>query len=127
MRNTVGVKGYELASDLCPHLGITHRGRRVWPDLISLIGLLLFPDTRSRMYTAIRASLIGIGATGIAVFIYGLNALQTSWGNQYFTFLLHSIFLIVIVAIGNFIVSRTILEKAQPIICLLYTSPSPRD
>ena len=85
--------------------------------LISLIGLLLFPDTRSRMYTAIRASLIGIGATEIAVFIYGLNALQTSGGNQYFTFLLHTVLLIVILAIGNYIVSSTILKKAQPIIC----------
>ena len=85
--------------------------------LISLIGLLLFPDTRSRMYTAIRASLIGIGATGIAVFIYGLNALQTSGGNQYFTLLLHTVLLIVIVAIGNYIVCSTILKKAQPIRC----------
>ena len=91
--------------------------------LISLIGLLLFPDTRSRMYTAIRASLIGIGATGIAVFIYGLNALQTFSGNQYFTLLLHTILLIVIVAIGNYIVSSTILEKTRPIIC----NPAPEE
>jgi multisubunit Na+/H+ antiporter MnhG subunit len=91
--------------------------------LISLIGLLLFPDTRSRMYTAVRASLIGIGATGIAVFIYGLNALQTSGGNQYFTLLLHTVLLIVIVAIGNYIVSRTILEKTQQIIC----NPAPEE
>jgi multisubunit Na+/H+ antiporter MnhG subunit len=89
--------------------------------LISLIGLLLFPDTRSRMYTAVRASLISIGATGIAVFIYGLNALQTSGGNQYFMFLLHTVLLIVIVAIGNYIVSSTILKKAQPVIC--YPAP----
>jgi hypothetical protein len=69
------------------------------------------------MYTAIRASLIGIGATGIAVFIYGLNALQTSGGNQYFTLLLDTVLLIVIVAIGNYIVCSTILKKAQPIRC----------
>ncbi|MDP3396301.1 MAG: monovalent cation/H(+) antiporter subunit G [Methanoregula sp.] len=85
--------------------------------LISLIGLLLFPDIRSRMYTAIRASLIGIGATGTAVFIYGLNALQTTGGNQYFTLLLHTVLLVVIVAIANYIVSSTILKKAQPINC----------
>ena len=85
--------------------------------LSSLIGLLLFPDTKSRMYTAIRASLIGIGATGIAVFIYGLNALQTYGGNPYLTLLLHTVLLIVIVAMGNYIVSSTILKKAQPIDC----------
>ena len=83
--------------------------------LISLIGLLLFPDTRSRMYTAIRASLIGIGATGIAVFIYGLNVLQTSGGNQYFTLLLHTVVMVLVVAMGNYVVSRTILEKTRPI------------
>jgi len=91
--------------------------------LISLIGLLLFPDTRSRMYTAIRASLIAIGATGIAVFIYGLNALQTSGGNPYFTLLLHTVIMVLVVAIGNYVVSRTILEKTQPIIC----NPAPEE
>jgi len=91
--------------------------------LISLIGLLLFPDTRSRMYTAIRTSLIGIGATGIAVFIYGLNALQTSGGNQYFTLLMHTVLMVLVVAMGNYVVSRTILEKTQPIIC----NPAPEE
>jgi len=91
--------------------------------LISLIGLLLFPDTRSRMYTAIRASLICIGATGIAVFIYGLNALQTYGGNPYFTLLLHTVLMVLVVAIGNYVVSRTILEKTQPIIC----NPAPEE
>ena len=91
--------------------------------LISLIGLLLFPDTRSRMYTGIRASLISIGATGIAVFIYGLNALQTSGGNPYFTLLLHTIFIVLVVSMGNYIISRTILEKTQPIIC----NPAPEE
>ncbi|MDP2797753.1 MAG: monovalent cation/H(+) antiporter subunit G [Methanoregula sp.] len=84
--------------------------------LIGLIGLMLFPDTRSRMYTAIRAGLISIGATGIAVIIYGLNALQTPGGNQYFTLLLHTLLLVVVMAIGNYVVSRTILEKTRPIV-----------
>ena len=91
--------------------------------LISLIGLLLFPDTRSRMYTAIRASLIAIGATGIAVFIYGLNALQTSGGNQYFTLLLRTVLMVVVVAMGTYVITRTILEKTQPIIC----NPAPEE
>ena len=92
--------------------------------LISLIGLLLFPDTRSRMYTALRASLISIGATGIAVFIYGLNALQTAGGgNQYITLLMHTVLLVVVVAIGNYVVSETILEKTRSIIC----NPAPEE
>jgi multicomponent Na+:H+ antiporter subunit G len=80
---------------------------------ISLVGLLLFPDTRSRMYTALRACQISIGATGLAVIIYGLNALQTAGGNQYLTLLLHTLFLVVIVAIGNYVVSLTILQKTK--------------
>ena len=83
--------------------------------LVSLIGLLLFPDTRSRMYTAVRASLIGISSAGLSVIIYGLNALQTSGGNQYLTLLLHMLILIVIVVTGNYIVSRIIFEKIRPL------------
>jgi multicomponent Na+:H+ antiporter subunit G len=81
--------------------------------LIGLIGLLLFPDTRSRMYTSVRATLIGIGSAGLAVFIYGLYAQQTSGGNQYVTLILHTLILIVAVATGNYVVSRIILEKTR--------------
>jgi multisubunit Na+/H+ antiporter MnhG subunit len=83
--------------------------------LIGLIGLLIFPDTRCRMYTAVRACIISISATGLAVIIYGLNALQTSGGNQYFTLLLHTLFLLIIAVIGNYVVSGTILENTRPV------------
>jgi len=83
--------------------------------LISLVGLLLFPDTRSRMYTAVRACLISIGATGLAAIIYGLNALQTAGGNQYLTLILHTLMLVVVVATGNYVVSCIILEKTHPL------------
>jgi multicomponent Na+:H+ antiporter subunit G len=91
--------------------------------LISLVGLLLFPDTRSRMYTAVRACLISIGVTGIAVIIYGLNGLQTVGGNQYLTLILYTLLLVVIAAIGNYIVSKTILEKTRTVI----GNPSPKE
>ncbi|MHB8162995.1 MAG: monovalent cation/H(+) antiporter subunit G [Methanoregula sp.] len=81
--------------------------------LIGLIGLLLFPDTRSRMYTAVRACLISFGATGLAVIVYGLNALQTYGGNQYVTLILHTLVLVLVVAAGNYLVSRSILEKIR--------------
>ena len=83
--------------------------------LISLIGLLLFPDTRSRMYTAGRASLISIGATGLSVIIYGLNALQVSGKDQYLTLFWHILFLVIVVAIGNYVVSVAIHEKTRPV------------
>ena len=81
--------------------------------LIGLIGLLLFPDTRSRMYTSVRAILIGICSAGLAVIIYGLYALQTSGGNLYGTLLLHTLILVVIVATGNYVISGIILEKTR--------------
>jgi len=81
--------------------------------LIGLIGLLLFPDTRSRMYTAVRACLISIGATGLAVIVFGLYALQTSGGNQYVTLILHTLVLVLVVAAGNYLVSRSILGKIR--------------
>jgi multicomponent Na+:H+ antiporter subunit G len=84
--------------------------------LISLIGLMLFPDTRSRMYTALRACLISISATGLGVIIYGLNAVQTPGGNQYLTLLLHTLLLVLVVATGNYVVSGTILEKTLPVV-----------
>ena len=34
---------------------------------IGLMGLLIFPDTRSRMFTAFRATAIGLGAVALAV------------------------------------------------------------
>jgi multisubunit Na+/H+ antiporter MnhG subunit len=91
--------------------------------LISLIGLLLFPDTRSRMYTAVRAGLISIGATGLAVIIYGLNALQTPGQGQYLTLLLDTVLLVAIVAVGNYVISSVILEKTRSINC----NPVPKE
>jgi multisubunit Na+/H+ antiporter MnhG subunit len=82
--------------------------------LISLVGLLLFPDTRSRMYTALRASLISIGATGLAAILYGVNALQTTGADQYLTLLLHTLLLAAVIAVGNTVVNRVILEKTRP-------------
>ncbi len=91
--------------------------------LIGLIGLLLFPDTRSRMYTAVRATIIGISSVGLAVIIYGIYALQTYSGNLYVTLILHTLMLVVVVALGNYFVSRIILEKNLPQL----QNPSPQE
>ncbi|MFA6226300.1 MAG: monovalent cation/H(+) antiporter subunit G [Methanoregula sp.] len=79
--------------------------------LIGLIGLLIFPDTRSRMYTAVRATMISISSVGLAVITYGLYTLQTSGGSPYVTLLLHAFILVVVVALGNYVVYSTIFEK----------------
>ncbi len=81
--------------------------------LIGLIGLFLFPDTRSRMYTAVRATMISQVFDGLAVLIYGIYALQTSGGVLYQTLILHTVVLVVIVGLGNYGISRKILEKTR--------------
>ncbi|MDO9323810.1 MAG: monovalent cation/H(+) antiporter subunit G [Methanoregula sp.] len=78
---------------------------------IGLFGLFLFPDTRSRMYTSVRATMIGFAVVALAVFIYGLNALQTFGNALYLTLLQHLIVLVIIVVLGNYVLSRIILEK----------------
>jgi len=83
---------------------------------IGLIGLLLFPDTRSRMYTSIRATLIGICSVGLASIIYGIYALQNFGGDLYFTLILHTLMLVGVVALGNYLISTVIGEKSQPLV-----------
>ena len=82
--------------------------------LIGLIGLSLFPDTRSRMYTAVRATLISISAITLAVIILGLYASQAAGGSQYQTLVLHTLLLFGVVAIANLVVSSTVLERTRP-------------
>ena len=79
---------------------------------IGLIGLLLFPDIRSRRYTAVRATLIGFGATALAVILYGGYELASSGGSEYEILLALSILLAAVVAAGNLAVSREILTRA---------------
>ena len=45
---------------------------------IGLMGLMLFPDTRSRMFTAFRATAIGLGAVAFAVITYAYTLFVTT-------------------------------------------------
>jgi multisubunit Na+/H+ antiporter MnhG subunit len=82
---------------------------------IGVIGLLLFPDIRSRMYTAFRATVISISAIILSVIIYGLSAFISSGGDQYITLILHSLVLLFIVAVANGVVYKTILDRTKPV------------
>lgn len=75
---------------------------------IGLFGLLLFPDARSRHYTAFRATIISVSVLVLAVSLFGLTALSNQGGDQYSTLILHAVFLFVVIVIGNIVVSRTI-------------------
>ncbi|MDD1695680.1 MAG: monovalent cation/H(+) antiporter subunit G [Methanoregula sp.] len=75
---------------------------------ISVIGLLLFPDIRSRMYTATRASLISISAMMVSVILYALFMLSSGGGSQYTTLVLHIMVLIIVAVVANVMVYTTI-------------------
>lgn len=78
---------------------------------IGVLGLLIFPDIRSRMFTGIRATLISCGAIILAGIIYGLFALYTRGGAQYVTFTIHVILLFIILVILNWVAARAIIQK----------------
>ncbi len=75
---------------------------------ISVIGLLLFPDIRSRMYTATRASLISVSAITLSVILYALFELLSVGGPQYNTLVLHTLVLIIVVMGANMMMFRLI-------------------
>jgi len=80
---------------------------------ISVIGLLLFPDIRSRMYTATRASLISAGAITLSVIFYALFKLNSGDGPQYSTLILHTLVLCIIVAGANTMVYKMISDHIK--------------
>ena len=76
-----------------------------------VIGLLLFPDIRSRMYTATRASLISISAITVSVILYALFILLSIGGDQYGTLILHTLVLLLVVVGGNVMMYQTISDR----------------
>lgn len=80
---------------------------------VSLMGLLIFPDTRSRMFTAFRAAAIGLGAMVLAVITYGYFQLLSAGGDQYLTLILRTLFLGIVLAAGMLTMYRIIRERTR--------------
>jgi len=80
---------------------------------VSLMGLLIFPDTRSRMFTAFRAAAIGLGAMVLAVITYGYFRLLSVGGDQYLTLILRALFLVIVLAAGMWMMYRIIRERTH--------------
>ncbi|MGB9175613.1 MAG: hypothetical protein WCB46_02610 [Methanoregula sp.] len=68
-----------------------------------LIGLLIFPDTKSRMFTAFRATAIGLGAVVLAVITYGYFLFTTAGGDQYTALVLRTLVLVFVLAAGTWV------------------------
>ncbi len=78
---------------------------------IGIIGLLLFPDIRSRMFTGIRATLISCGAVFLAGILYSLFSLFTRGGIQYTTFAVFAVLFLLLIVLLNRVAARVILRQ----------------
>lgn len=80
---------------------------------IGLMGLLIFPDTRSRMFTAFRGTAIGLGAVVLAVLAYGFTLLSQTGESLYLDLLLRTIVLAVLLAAGMWVMYGIIRERTR--------------
>ncbi|PKG32470.1 monovalent cation/H(+) antiporter subunit G [Methanoregula sp.] len=87
--------------------------------VLGFFGLLIFPDIRSRMFTASRASLIAAGLVIVSVFLYGINAYQETGQEIYLALLAHTALLALVLGAGTVVVTRilkdTVTETVPPL------------
>jgi monovalent cation/proton antiporter MnhG/PhaG subunit len=79
---------------------------------IGIIGLLVFPDIRSRMYTATRATVIGMCAMMLAGLLYAVTTFLAGAGETYLL-LLDIVILLLIIVIANSVIYRLILKRTK--------------
>jgi multisubunit Na+/H+ antiporter MnhG subunit len=80
---------------------------------IGLMGLLIFPDTRSRMFTAFRATMIGVGALVLSLIFVNLSVFRSTGENPYGTFIMHAVFLLFVLLAGNWVMYRMIRDLTK--------------
>src|SRR5271157_3990232 len=80
---------------------------------LGFFGLLIFPDIRSRMFTATRAKLISVSAIAMAGILFGINGFLVTGGSHYATFVIHTLFLYGVVVIANCAITRIILDRTR--------------
>jgi multisubunit Na+/H+ antiporter MnhG subunit len=78
---------------------------------IGLMGLVIFPDTRSRMFTAFRATAIGLGAIALSVVVYGITLFTTTGNSEYPALILRTVFLAAVLAAGTWMMYGIIRER----------------
>ncbi len=74
--------------------------------VLGFFGLLIFPDIKSRMFTASRATLIAAGFVIIAVFVYSASIFLETGQQVYALLLVHTALLLVVLAAGTVVVTR---------------------
>jgi len=79
---------------------------------ISVMGLIVFPDPRSRAFTGIRAGILAMALASLAGICYGLFSWSTTDGVQYVAFTIAAILLLVLVILLNRITASAICRAA---------------
>jgi len=82
---------------------------------ISVIGLLLFPDIRSRAFTGIRAGIIAMTLVTASAICYGLFTWTITGGMQYMMLVLAAVLMLVIVVALNRVAADAICRNAVPV------------
>jgi len=82
---------------------------------IAIMGLMLFPDTKSRMFTAFRAAAISCGAVLLASIIYAFTLFSERGGDMYTALGLRIVSLALVLGIGSWMMYGIIREKTQAV------------
>jgi len=83
---------------------------------ISVVGLLLFPDIRSRAFTGLRAGILATALVTAAGVCYGFFAYMTVGGVQYLLFALAAILMLALLVILNRVATGVVCRTAVPIL-----------
>ena len=82
---------------------------------ISVIGLLLFPDIRSRSFTGLRAGILATALVTGAGVCYGIFSLLTLGGMQYLQYTLVAILMLLLVVLLNRVATRVLCHSSVPV------------
>ena len=82
---------------------------------ISVIGLLLFPDIRSRSFTGIRAGILATALVTAAGTCYGLYAWYLSGGIQYLLYVTGAVLMLLLVTGLNHIAAGILCRPPLPV------------
>jgi len=85
--------------------------------LLGFVGLVIFPDIRSRMFTALRATMISVCLVTLSVVLFGINGFVTTGGELYAMLVIHTLFLFGILTVAMIFISRILLEQVPVPVC----------
>ncbi len=85
----------------------------------------MFPDIRTRMYTATRAPVIGVGSMMLAGMLYAITTFFSGGGDGYFILFCDALVLLGIVIAANTMTYRLILTRLKTVqSCEVFPKPA---